>query len=250
MKGHNKRSIAAYFPSPTSKPLLQKKTDAKATPNKTIQEEIGHLQQENCNTTDSNVIDNDKNPDFCRIAHGSDRWCASKHKCSNKNEQATSRRKCANCLGCTHLECFGKFKKALCLPCEEEKIPASTLTTYYEANNNEYDNMPRFGTSIWCAAQEQCTNKTNGASNLYTCYQCSLNVHTECIERVMINEVNCNVCLWCAELLELEQEYEDSKETSKGNINESMYSETSTDSTNIAITNEKKDQRLSIKKRS
>jgi hypothetical protein len=48
-----------------------------------------------------------------------------------------------------------------------------------------------------------------------------------------IAESNCDVCLWCAELLELEIDFENTNDIGKGNINDSLYSATSTDSTNV-----------------
>jgi hypothetical protein len=197
MKGQNKRSITTYVPSPTSKPITTKKADAKETPNKTTQEEIGELQQKHHIALDNNDINQGDNHDPWNRhqEYGSDTWCAAKNKCSNRNERATSRKKCANCLGCTHLECFGINRNAFCLTCDDEdntrKKPKDkayintpvTPTTRNEIKGKAHTNKLSFGTSKLCAAQEQCTKQFNAASDLYICYQCSLNVHDECIKK-------------------------------------------------------------------
>jgi hypothetical protein len=89
MKGQNKRQGTTYVPSPTSKQVLQKKTDLKNTPNKTILEGNGQLQQEN--QVERNK---QKNSDHYagRLVYGSERWCAAKQQCLNKNEPATSKK--------------------------------------------------------------------------------------------------------------------------------------------------------------
>jgi hypothetical protein len=47
MKRQNRRAISAYFPSPASKLVLQKKMDGKNTPNKSNNVENGAVQEEN-----------------------------------------------------------------------------------------------------------------------------------------------------------------------------------------------------------
>jgi hypothetical protein len=144
MREDNKRPITTYTPSPTSKPVLQKKADAKNTPNKIHQAEIEQKQQEIHSANIKTATKQNNNP--WSIKHGSSKWCAAKYKCLNSKEQASSRKKCANCLGVTHIECFGKHKKEFCITCEEENLQQST----------HHVTQLGYGTSTWCAALEQC----------------------------------------------------------------------------------------------
>jgi hypothetical protein len=209
-----------------SSPLIMntKKKDTKPTPNKTNgekndeeKEELQSLGPVFQNTTDRQLdIDNKdtgKETLWGHALHGSDNWCAAKHQCLNKSVRATSRKRCTKCGGCTHSECFGKIKKHFCLTCDESNIKTATKT-----------DKNCFGTTMWCAAQEQCTNKTFQANSKYICYQCNSNVHLECVHQLFSSNNNQTYCNWCAELLELENEYGDNRNKTTETINNSLYS--------------------------
>jgi hypothetical protein len=206
MKGHNKRAITTYVPSPTSKPILPKKADAKETPNKTIQKEIWELEQKNHIDPDNTGIKQGNNDDPWQKhrQYGSDTWCAAKNKCKNRNERATSRKKCANCLGCTHLECFGNNKRAFCLTCEDVHIrnqpkdKASINITPIQKTNNEYKmsnfgkQVTQYGSEQWCAAAYGCLKKKETATSQRRCNNCGGCTHPDCFS--LRNKVLFKIC--------------------------------------------------------
>jgi hypothetical protein len=103
MTKQTKRSSTAYVPSPTSKPVLQKKTDSKGTPNKTGFNVIGRVQEE-------------------MEEYGESLWCAAENLCKNTLKAATSELVCNGCNHNIHNDCckYGQNNNSiyiLCLKC-------------------------------------------------------------------------------------------------------------------------------------
>jgi hypothetical protein len=101
--------------------------------------------------------------------------------------------------------------------------PAKNLITKKSNNNptpnkenfkkidEEMTKIPQFGTTEWCAAQEQCLNTLKAATSEYICLDCNNAAHATCL---FINEDE-QRCFVCNELYD---------EGDQGQVNRSVHS--------------------------
>jgi hypothetical protein len=198
MKRDNKRAITSYFPSPTSKPILQKKFDLKETPNKTILE-----------ANEQKMIEIEE--------FGGKRWCAAGTDCTNTLKAATSEIVCNICELNVHNDCCDVVQKDddLLFYCR------TCLNTTQKKNNNTIPNnitdsrqqdlkvlQVTHGSQHWCAAKKECKNH-NERANGKRCANCRTFTHKECFEQVTINKEQYTYCLSCTKI-----EYDRQMETS------------------------------------
>jgi hypothetical protein len=180
MKQHNKRTITTYIPSPTSKPVVEKKMDVKDTPNKTNEKSNGA-------------------PEVKIDEFGGSKWCAAESACTNTLKAATSEVVCSRCKNYVHNDCCKSIQEEhnlhiYCLKClnKSSKI----------AEGLNYNGVIKHGNDAWCGAREHCCNNISAATKEHQCQECKYNVHSTCF--ILVENVT--RCLWCYELYENENE--------------------------------------------
>jgi hypothetical protein len=193
MTKQNKRAITA---SPTSKPIIQKKTDSKETPNKSPHDVIGQIQEEN--------------DEF-----GST-WCAAETRCLNTLKAATSEIVCNRCKYNVHNDCCDMLQEKdkiiiYCSKClnnngnvqvEEQIHHNSNWAANNTLKNNNTDKglfTIKHGSESWCAARTMCKNKSEQAT-ANRCNNCRNFTHKECFDTVMMDKRKQTFCLWCVQI--------------------------------------------------
>jgi hypothetical protein len=200
MKRQQKRGIDTYFPSPTSKPILQKKVDSKTTPGKLLNKDKGILQEE-------------------MEDYGGILWCAAETKCTNTLKAATSDIVCSQCQNNVHNDCCDSVEKnkqiyIYCLKClninqkttvdiQEGQIKFVEQNTgnsndNYNKSQIEVNNSSnnKHGSKIWCAAKTRCNNQFEKASE-HRCSKCRYFAHAECRDQIDIKGKQHIYCLLC-----------------------------------------------------
>jgi hypothetical protein len=98
-----------------------------------------------------------------------------------------------------------------------------------EIDEKEHTVTPQYGQDDWCASRQRCINKKGQASKQHQCSQCAYDVHKECCEIEIINDIEILTCAWCNELEDLQVQYGSGQDR---NHNDTHNSESTDDESN------------------